>query len=122
MKLLVVEDDEDGREVLTELFRIHGWDVTDVPSVRAALDALRRIHFDVVISDENVFGESGSTMLHEANAAGLLDHVGVLLYTADPRDPDVPAKVRVLHKPLGIEALVHVAEELVDEASPPSAA
>lgn len=109
-KLLVVEDDPDGREVLSELFRIRGWEVTDVANVEGALQALRTDHFDVVISDENVDGRSGSEMLREAQRQGLLADVGALVYTADDHTVEVPSGVRVLLKPLGIDALVDEAQ------------
>ncbi len=106
MRLLIVEDDQDGREMLTELFRMHAWQVTPVPSAAAAMVALRAGGFDVVISDENLEGASGSAMLREASEEGLLRDVGALMYTADPSELDLPPGVRVLKKPLGIAQLV----------------
>ncbi len=106
MRLLIVEDDPDGREMLAELFRLHAWDVTAVATTEDGLHALRSGQFQVVISDENLGGESGSTMLRVASAEGLLCRVGALMYTAEPSRLDVPGGVRVLRKPLGICALL----------------
>lgn len=106
MRLLIVEDDQDGREMLTELFRMHAWQVTPVPSTAAAMVELRVGGFDVVISDENLAGSSGSAMLREASEEGLLRDVGALMYTAEPGDLELPPGVRVLKKPLGIAQLV----------------
>jgi DNA-binding NtrC family response regulator len=106
MRLLIVEDDQDGREMLTELFRMHAWEVTPVPSTAAAMVELRAGGFDVVISDENLEGASGSAMLREASKEGLLRDVGALMYTAEPGDLELPPGVRVLKKPLGIAQLV----------------
>ena len=107
MRLLIVEDDQDGREMLTELFRMNAWQVTPVESTRAAMVELRAGGFDVVISDENLAGASGSAMLREASEAGLLRDVGALMYTAEPGDLELPPGVRVLKKPLGIAQLVN---------------
>ncbi|MEA2751505.1 MAG: hypothetical protein QOI41_5648 [Myxococcales bacterium] len=106
MRLLIVEDDQDGREMLTELFRMHAWDVMPVPGTAEAMVELRAGGFDVVISDENLAGASGSAMLREASEEGLLQDVGALMYTAEPGQLDVPLGVRVLKKPLGIARLL----------------
>ena len=103
MRLLIVEDDQDGREMLTELFRMNAWQVTPVE----AMVELRAGGFDVVISDEDLAGASGSAMLREASEAGLLRDVGALMYTAEPGDLELPPGVRVLKKPLGIAQLVN---------------
>lgn len=121
MRLLIVEDDPDGREMLAELFRMHDWQVTDVPTTSSAMDELRSGGFDVVISDENLEGESGSGMLREADREGLLTHVGVIMYTAEPGRLQVPDGVRVLRKPLGITRLLDEAKSVVHEPPEPSA-
>ena len=106
MRLLIVEDDPDGREILADLFRMHAWDVTAVPTTEAAMNELRAGGFEVVMSDEDLEGSSGSSMLCGASEAGLLENVGVLMYTAAEGPLHVPAGARVLHKPLGVEKLV----------------
>jgi DNA-binding NtrC family response regulator len=116
MRLLIVEDDQDGREMLTELFRMHAWQVTPVPSTAAAMVELRAGGFDVVISDENLAGASGSAMLREASEQGLLRDVGALMYTAEPGDLELPPGVRVLKKPLGIAQLVDEVKAALGEA------
>ena len=118
MRLLIVEDDQDGREMLTELFRMHGWQVTPVPSTEAGMVELRTSDFDVVLSDENLEGASGSAMLREASEEGLLQDVGALMYTAAPGELELPPGVRVLHKPMGITRLLE--EVTAAAADPPS--
>ena len=115
MRLLIVEDDADGREMLAELFRMHAWDVTAVTTTEAAMVELREGGFDVVISDEDLEGRSGSSMLREASAAGLLHDIGTIMYTAEPRGLDVPVGCRVLRKPLAIASLLEEANALLPE-------
>ena len=70
MRLLIVEDDPDGREILAELFRRHEWRVVAVATGEAALSELRSGGIDMVISDENLEGGSGSAMLRDGCARG----------------------------------------------------
>jgi DNA-binding NtrC family response regulator len=118
MRLLIVEDDQDGREMLAELFRMHAWEVCAVPRVDAAMVELRAGGFDVVISDEDLEGSSGSAMLREASEEGLLKNVGALMYTAQPSELELPRGVRVLQKPMGIASLVEAVAAAA--ADPPS--
>jgi len=114
MRLLIVEDDQDGREMLTELFRTHAWQVTPVPDTHAGMAELRAGGFDAVISDEDLEGTSGSAMLREAAREGLLDNVGALMYTAEASQLELPPGVRVLQKPMGITRLL---EEVIAAAN-----
>lgn len=116
MRLLIVEDDPDGRELLAELFKSHAWHVTAVPTTCAALTELRRGGFDVVVSDEDLEGQSGSSMLCQASAEGLLRSVGALMYTAESARLEVPAGVRVLRKPLGITILLDAVRALAGKS------
>ncbi len=110
MRLLIVEDDPDGRELLAEIFRLHDWVVTATATRREGLEEIRKSSFDVIISDEDLEGESGSSMLRQAESEGLLSGVGALLYTASMGTFEVPTGVRVLRKPLATR-------ELLDEAA-----
>lgn len=118
MRILVVEDDPDSRDLLVEVFRMHGWSVTAVANVESGLEHLRGDHFDLVITDENLDDGTGSTMLREAKEEGLLDDVGVILYTAQLGRIDVPSGVRVLRKPKGLAELFDEAKN--DVVEPPS--
>jgi CheY-like chemotaxis protein len=50
-KLLIVEDDPDGRDALAEIFRLDGFAVGSAADGDAALAQLRSARFDVVIMD-----------------------------------------------------------------------
>jgi len=51
LRLLVVDDDADARELLESITREHGATVTAVDSMDAALTAIHADHFDVMLSD-----------------------------------------------------------------------
>lgn len=117
MRMLIVEDDADGREILVELFRRHDWRVVAVATTDAALTELRNRRFDLVISDENLAGASGSEMLRTACGEGLLSKVTALMYTSEAAWLEVPRGVRVLHKPLTIGSLVDEVTRAVEAAA-----
>ncbi len=50
-KILVVDDDIQIRDLLYKTLKIHGYDVTAVPSVAQALEVILREPFELVISD-----------------------------------------------------------------------
>lgn len=120
MRLLIVEDDPDGRELMAELFRLHDWVVTAVRTTHEGLDQLRTCGFDLVISDEDLEGESGSEMLCAASREGLLTSTGVVMYTAEEEKLEVPEGARILHKPAATDRLLSAAAEVAAEVTPPS--
>jgi PAS domain S-box-containing protein len=63
IEVLVVEDDDDTRVMLTKTLERHGASVTAVASAPAALDALRAHRPHVVVSDIAMPGEDGCTLL-----------------------------------------------------------
>ena len=68
IRLLIVEDDPDSREMLCELLRMHGaecWTAEDVPSAR---EKLAEIAPDVILSDIGLPGEDGYALLRWARA------------------------------------------------------
>jgi hypothetical protein len=63
IRVLVVEDDAEGREVLAALLEVDGANVTSVRSVREALDALDTTRPDVIVSDIGMPDEDGYTFI-----------------------------------------------------------
>jgi len=65
LRLLVVDDDEDTRLLLNEIFSTRGALVTCVPGAREALDEVRRGRSDVVISDIGMPDIDGFALMQE---------------------------------------------------------
>lgn len=113
-KILVVEDDQDTRDILVEFFTSHGYAVTAVATAEAGLEELKDESTDVVLSDNQLDGgRSGSWMLRRAYADGLLRRVAAVMYTADD-PPEVPLVVRVLRKPSPLGEIERTAERAID--------
>jgi PAS domain S-box-containing protein len=63
--ILLVEDEEDTRELIAIALGQHGATVTAVDSVAAAREALARVTPHVVVSDIGMRGEDGYTLIRE---------------------------------------------------------
>ena len=64
-ELLIVDDDDDLRGMLRELFQDEGYRVWDAPSAEAALELTREHELDAVLSDVNMSGKSGIELVGE---------------------------------------------------------
>src|SRR5437763_12687828 len=83
-RVLVVDDDDELRRVLSRQLKLEGWSVVDAASGRLAVDAMHegREHFDCVLSDVNMPGMDGFELIAEVRRHD--DDLPVLLMTGDP--------------------------------------
>ena len=70
LRVLVVDDRADERELLKTILERHGADVTTAESTREALRAIAARRPEVVISDIAMPGEDGYTLLRQIRALG----------------------------------------------------
>ena len=70
LHVLVVDDEADTRELLVTALEQCGARVTAVSSVPEALEALERESFHVLISDIDVPGEDGYSLIRKVRARG----------------------------------------------------
>jgi hypothetical protein len=68
VRVLLVEDDDDGRDVLAIILELAGATVTSGRSVREALTALDANAPDVIVSDVGMPDEDGYTLIHRVRA------------------------------------------------------
>lgn len=68
LKILVVEDDVDTRELIDWVLRRAGAEVVSAGSVREALDALEKERFHLLISDIAMPDEDGYSLLRKVRA------------------------------------------------------
>ncbi|WP_028862520.1 sigma-54-dependent transcriptional regulator [Psychromonas aquimarina] len=109
-KLLVVEDDAGLREALIDTLLLAGYDCSEVDSGEAALVALTKQKYDLVISDIQMGGMSGLTLLQ--NIKDKYPLLPVLLMTAYATIDDAVNAMRdgaidYLAKPFSPEVLLN---------------
>jgi len=114
--LLVVDDDEDVRSLYTDLLRDLGYSVLEAEHGAGALDQLSRHRIRLVVLDVNMPIMDGREALRRIR--GMHPGLPVLITSGmadlhlDQFQPD--ARLRVLHKPLGIEDMARAVRDLLD--------
>jgi CheY-like chemotaxis protein len=101
-RILVVEDDEDTRQLLALALGVRGHTVQEAHSADDALQRLRSGRYDLVVTDYDMPGKTGAAMVKEANALGILDGTSVLMITAHPQ-PVGADDLQVIRKPLDLD-------------------
>lgn len=103
-RVLVVEDNQDTRELVVEFLRGRGFDVTEARSAESGLEALRNQRFEAVLTDYSLPDQTGVWMVSTARAAGLVRSDNVVLLTGYTR-PEGAEGLRLLRKPYDLVSL-----------------
>lgn len=98
MLVLVADDDEDVRVVVSALLARAGWEVSTVASGDAALEVLASTRFDVLVLDERMPPGSGSEVIRALRGRG--DGTPAVLFTgfAPPSGIEQDDRTLVLDK------------------------
>jgi CheY-like chemotaxis protein len=108
--VLVVEDDEELRELVREALELNDYRVVVAQEGQQALDALARIGPPrFVLLDLLMPGMNGWEFLERMRARPELADVPVVVCSSVPSE--APPGVRVMPKPLNFERLLSVARE-----------
>jgi PAS domain S-box-containing protein len=120
VKVLLVEDDDDGRELLELVLRDYGATVRAVSSSDAALHALRTGPFDVLLSDIGLPDEDGYALIARVRSLGgkFLPAIALTAYASlDDRDRALSAGFDThIPKPVAPRALVGAVNALARSA------
>lgn len=119
LRLLVVDDEQDTRDLLTTIFEGRGARVTAVGSAREGLARLQAGGIDLLVSDISMPGEDGFWLIHQVRACddATLRRIPALALTAYARAED-RHRVRgagfqvYLSKPIHPDELVKVVGDL----------
>ncbi|MBC8419608.1 MAG: response regulator [Desulfobacterales bacterium] len=110
-KILVVDDEEGIRFLLSEVLLNQGFEVSLARDGQESLDKLEEDHFDLVVTDINMPRLDGVAMLKRMKMTGRTEKVIVM--TGDPSnrrllDKEIPPIVTRLLKPFGLENFLNV--------------
>jgi CheY-like chemotaxis protein len=125
MSVLVVDDQEDVRDLLTVVLRSHGVLVHTADTAGAALVKLNTVHVDLVTSDIGMPVEDGYSFIRAVRALPAADkaHVPALALTAFGQDEDRNRAQRAgftayMTKPADSAALVRAVADLGGRVAP----
>jgi CheY-like chemotaxis protein len=120
VRVLVVDDDADARELSAYVLRAHGADVVEAANARLAWELLLQREFDVLVSDIGMPHEDGYAFIRAVrDGAWRLPAVALTAYSfpSDERRALESGYQRHLPKPVDPERLTTVVAGLV---GPPS--
>lgn len=106
LKVLVVEDHTDIREALVSILEGEGYEVASVESAEDAMRRLQEDRFHLMVTDYCLPVKTGSWLIEEGTATGVLSGTKVLMITAHPR-PHVGDQVQIMRKPLDVDDFVN---------------
>jgi len=123
VRVLLVEDNEDSRDMLKIMFEQHGLDITAVDSAAAALFAVKEIKPDILVSDVGLPGEDGYALISKIRQlspeqGGTIPAVALTGY-ASSQDRARALEVGYqehLSKPVDIDKLLELVEKLVSRS------
>ena len=101
-RILLVEDDEDTRQLLAVALEAQAYHVTQAGDAEKGLEALRTARFDMILTDYDLPGKTGAAMLREAGDRRLVHGAATLVVTAHP-DPEGVEDSTLIRKPLDLE-------------------
>lgn len=104
-QILYVDDDAVSRYLLGRALELEGFVVTAATGAHEGLELLKRHRFNLVISDYRMPDGTGTWMLKEAAAAGLLEGTEVLIFTSSTH-VEGAADLRVVSKAQGVDNIM----------------
>ena len=121
-RILVVDDQDDERALLTAIFEQHGTEVRTAPSVADAFETLREWQPDLIVSDLAMPFEDGYVFIRRLRGVEQLRRLPVLAVTAHARPEDRAAALAAgfnayVSKPLERETLLSRAATLLARRS-----
>ncbi len=120
MRLLIVEDDLDGGEILRELFTLEGFDVAWARTGAAAIELAKDGGFEAALVDLSLPDMEGTAVLFALRRS--LPHAGLALVTGFPPatlDGEIWRTAdRVFEKPIDPDVLLAFVQGAIEARGP----
>jgi CheY-like chemotaxis protein len=110
-KVLIVEDNVDGRELLVIVLRRAGYDVVEASTGLEAVDQAHALHPDLILMDLGLPGINGVEATERIKADPSTRNIPVIVNTAFPKESSFVERAiaagaaEILHKPVNFAAL-----------------
>lgn len=115
--ILLVEDDDDIRELFAEVLREAGYVVHEAENGRVALDRLEQVGPCLVLLDLMMPVMSGPELLRALHRSNRLHSLAVVALSAGGSAADVPEADRFLQKPIDPDHLLRVVGEYCERVA-----
>ena len=92
-RVLVVDDHDDARELLTLIMETHGYSVITAANGREAVEAAGRSQPDAIIMDLFMPEMDGYEAAHALKADAALSSIPIVAYTARSNPPEIDGGV-----------------------------
>ena len=107
-RILVIDDEVDIQDVVTELLTMGGYEVDAVGTVQQALDAVALRRYDLVISDRRLPGGGGDALASEIVRQRPALAGRIILLTGELAESRGP--LPVIQKPFDLDAILHAVQ------------
>ena len=109
VKILVVDDEPDLRDVISSRFELEGCEVTLAENGQSAIDAMKAKRFDAVVTDVRMPGGNGIELLDAIKDNG--DQAAVILISGftdlEPQDALDRGAKALLIKPFDLDDIIN---------------
>jgi circadian clock protein KaiB len=123
-RILVVDGDEDHADMISSVLQAQGYRVDVARSAQEGLTNLAEAKYQLLLVHYGLPDRTGTALLQEARAAGLLQGASPVLFTGKPTLEGGIEDVKVLRKPLDMQDVVKQVHSIVgppEGPGPPAA-
>jgi DNA-binding response OmpR family regulator len=114
-RVLLVDENDDNREMIAVALEAHGYEVDRAASAADALERLRRDAYKLVLGHYGLPDKTAAVMFKEAKQEGLLQNTATLVMTGHA-DPVGVESHQVIPKPLDLARLLTQVRTIVGPA------
>ena len=112
---LIVDDDDDVREVVKLTLSQHGYDVKDIGDGATAIETAHRHSFDIAVVNLTMPGISGASVIKQIKQRQPELPVVIITGSLAPEQEGLAGMFsRILYKPFRIEELRETVEEILN--------